>query len=705
MTLPSSGPLSLSDIQGEFGGSNPIGINEYYAGGGLVPSGTTGTYGAVPTSGQISIQNFYGTSNYIPVYIEDLFCTQIYLGNGSTQTITNNINLSSNGGAVWFKRRDGAENHEIYDTARGVGNRILPNTTFEQFSGGTLSAFNSNGFSMSAGGNTNQSGMTYASWTFRKQPKFFDVVTYTGNGANRTIAHNLGSVPGCIIVKNLSARPTNWQVYHRGLTSAAYGVQLNSTNAQATDSTLWNSTAPTSSVFSLGTNNDVNTSGYDYVAYLFAHNAGGFGLTGSDNIISCGVATMPGAGGSVTVNLGYEPQWILWKDRNHSGGYWWIFDNMRGYAVPDGSANGAGGNAKVLFANTDGAENTYTYGGLTSTGFVIPSNFNYSDNNTDIIYVAIRRGPMKIPTDATKVFYPRGAYSDSNNQAQTYGMSYADMSWLRYLYQAGGVASNGQIAVSDRLRSNGTTGAYDLITLSTSTEAQAVNALYVTNISPIRNGYVGTNTLGTGNDGAFWFFQRSPSFFDIVGYSGTGAAQYVNHNLGTSPQLMFFKSRNAAGTWLTYSATTGNNAYLRLETSDASTSTGGTQLFGTSSTQFYIYSGFSASANVYVAYLFASCPGVSKVSSYSGTGATQTISCGFAARFVMIKRTDSTGNWWFWDTARGMVSGSDFRLTLNDNSVELNNNWVYTDASGFQIVTTDASVNASGGTYIYLAIA
>ena len=73
MTLPSSGPLSLSDIQTEFGGSNPIGINEYYAGGGLVPAGTSGTYGAVPTSGQISIQNFYGTSNYIPIYIEEVF--------------------------------------------------------------------------------------------------------------------------------------------------------------------------------------------------------------------------------------------------------------------------------------------------------------------------------------------------------------------------------------------------------------------------------------------------------------------------------------------------------------------------------------------------------------------------------------------------------------------------------------------------------
>lgn len=96
---------------------------------------------------------------------------------------------------------------------------------------------------------------------------------------------------------------------------------------------------------------------------------------------------------------------------------------------------------------------------------------------------------------------------------------------------------------------------------------------------------------------------------------------------------------------------------------------------------------------------------MSKVGTYSGTGATQTISCGFAVRFVLIKRTDSTGDWWVWDTARGMVANNDNRQALNTGLAQTNQNWVYTDASGFQIVTTDASVNASGGTYIYLAIA
>jgi len=117
--------------------------------------------------------------------------------------------------------------------------------------------------------------------------------------------------------------------------------------------------------------------------------------------------------------------------------------------------------------------------------------------------------------------------------------------------------------------------------------------------------------------------------------------------------------------------------------------------------------GVNTSGDTYVAYLFATCAGVSKVGSYTGTGATQTIDCGFTggARWVMVKRTDSTGDWYVWDTARGMVSGTDPSLLFNSASAEVNANSVYTTGVGFQIVSTAAGINASGGTYIFLAIA
>jgi hypothetical protein len=115
------------------------------------------------------------------------------------------------------------------------------------------------------------------------------------------------------------------------------------------------------------------------------------------------------------------------------------------------------------------------------------------------------------------------------------------------------------------------------------------------------------------------------------------------------------------------------------------------------------------SGDTYVAYLFATCAGVSKVGSYTGNGSSQTIACGFTAgsRFVLIKRTDSTGDWYVWDSARGIVAGNDPHLSLNDAAAEVTtDDSVDTDNSGF-IVNQDAAtnVNVTSATYIFLAIA
>ena len=117
----------------------------------------------------------------------------------------------------------------------------------------------------------------------------------------------------------------------------------------------------------------------------------------------------------------------------------------------------------------------------------------------------------------------------------------------------------------------------------------------------------------------------------------------------------------------------------------------------------------NTSGSTYVAYLFATCPGVSKVGSYTGTGTTQTINCGFTggARFVLIKRTDSTGDWYTYDTARGIVSGNDPYLLLNSTSAEVTiTDFIDPVSTGFALDSTAlATINVSGGSYIFLAIA
>jgi len=649
------------------------------------------------TKGAASAQGFggIGGGSSGPVnYIEDVFSTYLYTGNGSTKTITNGIDLAGKGGLVWIKARTAAQSHLLYSSSLS-GNRLFSNSTngYQSVTSTDDIEYLSTGFTS---GSDIGSGQDLVSWTFREQPKFFDVVTYTGNGTNRTISHNLGSVPGCIIVKRTDTS-ANWQVYHRSLTSAAYSIQLNLTNAEASATTVWNSTAPTSTVFSVGTDSTVNANGGTYVALLFAHNAGGFGLTSTDNVISCGSFTTDGSG-NASVTLGYEPQWLLVKMTNSTGN-WTIVDNMRGWPVTTISQ-------KPLFPNTSGAEATNSTNATfpTATGFI--NDATYLGAGNTYIYIAIRRGPMKVPTSGTSVFYPTGAYSDSNNQAPTFGMPYADMSWLRYAYQdSGGIPTTGTIAVSDRLRGNGTTGAYDLVTNSTAAEAQATAVLYVTNMSPSRNNYVGTNTPATGQTGAFWFFRRAPSFFDEVCWTPDGTTdQQIPHNLAAVPELIISKLRSG-GTqaWLVYSATLGTGSLLTLNTSDAALAI---TRWGTPTSTYFILNNQSSSPRV--AYLFATVAGVSKVGSYTGTGALQTINCGFTggARFVLIKRTDSTGDWYVYDSARGISSGNDPYLLLNSTAAEVTvTNYVDTTSVGFQVTAAaPAGLNANGGTYIFLAV-
>jgi len=154
------------------------------------------------------------------LYVEDVFSTYLYTGNNSTQTITNGIDLSGEGGLVWFKRRSTARAHILIDTERGNTSYLQSNENLPAETGITnaITSFNSDGFSIYDQQDINGNAETVASWTFRKAEKFFDVVTYTGNGVTgRAVSHNLGVAPAVIIVKNLSTSNRAWQVYHSSL--------------------------------------------------------------------------------------------------------------------------------------------------------------------------------------------------------------------------------------------------------------------------------------------------------------------------------------------------------------------------------------------------------------------------------------------------------------------------------------------------------
>jgi hypothetical protein len=649
------------------------------------------------TKGASSAQGFGLTTPVQQLnYIEDVFSTWLYTGTGAVQTITNGIDLAGKGGLVWTKVRSVSDSHNLQDTARGATLKLSTDLVNGQLTqANSLTSFSSNGYSLGSDTNAQVNGntKTYVSWTFREQPKFFDIVTYTGDGANRTITHNLGSVPGCIIVKRTDTSG-NWQVYHRSLANTQYMV-LNSTAAVATGATRWNSTTPTSTVFSVGTDATVNASGGTYVAYIFAHDAGGFGNAGTDNVISCGSFTTDGSG-IATVTLGYEPQWVLSKKTNGISD-WIIVDSMRGNPTPYPQI----ANQQILRANTSGAEGaTYGYPQPTATGFITTS----LDLSSTYIYIAIRRGPMKTPTVGTSVFGLNARTGTGANATVTGGQT--DDAVL--IKNRGGTDTS---VLSTRL-----TGTGLLYPYGTEAESAAPPDILQANPWDVMNGVkVGTTsslTNASANTFINYLFRRAPGFFDVVCYTGTGVVRTVNHNLGVAPELIIVKCRSEPFQWPVYSSSLGATDFVSLDMSSATAAN--SQIWNnTQPTANVFTTGVNAVLNgigrTYVAYLFATVAGVSKVGSYTGTAATLTVNCGFTtgARFVLIKRTDSTGDWYVWDSARGITAGNDPYWRLNALAAEVTTtDWVDTAASGFELSNSAGNLaNVVGGTYIFLAIA
>jgi hypothetical protein len=666
------------------------------------------------TSGAASYDAFGGGGKFVPSYIEEVFGTWLYTGTGASQTVTNGIDITGKGGLVWIKSRSGTTGHRLTDTIRGATKSLVSETTAGEATESTgLTAFGTTGFTIGADVDYNTSDAIYASWAFAKKTKFFDIQTWTGTGSNRTISHSLGSVPGCIMVKRTDTTG-DWQVYHRSLANTEYLV-LNSTAGKATGATRWNSTTATSSVFSLGTDATVNASAGTYVAYIFAHDAGGFGLTGTDNVVTCG--TYVGTGSPLTITLGYEPQWVLIKTTGGNLEGWSILDNMRGMPVT--------GTTPYLFANSSVVENqTSNFNArVTATGFVVDA--STSNEGLDYIYIAIRRGPMKVPTDATKVFAPVAYTGTSADNRLVDAGILTDMTMARIRT----TTSTGGFYVADRLRANAS-----LATTSTNSENTDLDS-FMTPTVGYGSSFSAMNGFGVGNDTTrqlnqsstsqlAYAFQRAPSFFDVVCYKGDSVSgRQVSHNLGVPPQLIIVKSRSTSTSYTGPVVGFGSDQSVLLNTAEAEgTQIGGyPQVLNVSSRKSYFVvldsngdetgsqDGVNYVTTTYVAYLFATCAGVSKVGSYTGTGTTLQVNCGFTggARFVLIKRTDSTGAWHVWDTARGIVSGNDPYLLFNTTAAEVTNtDYIDTYSAGFEISSTaPAAINASGGSFIFLAIA
>jgi len=624
-----------------------------------------------------------------------------FTANGSPTIVENGTEYvadSGEGGLVWFGRRDNGDNHFMSDTVRGATKTLRSNTNgAETTDTSAVTSFTSSGFTLGGDGSVNNSSGTFVAWTFAKQAKFFDIVTYTGSGSvNHTINHNLGSVPGTIIFKRTGASD-NWGVYHRSHTG-----YLILDRDQAGESTVVIDNVTSTSFRITRDFSFINEGSNTYVAYLFAHDAQDFGTDSDEAIIKCGSYTGNGNSDGPTIDLGFEPQWIMWKRADSGTESWHIRDVMRGMPV---TASG-----KDLYADSSSAEGSTTNEGPipTANGFkLVGTNTNGNASGGTYIYMAIRR-PHKPASEfaATNLFKvaPRSNTASADNAFVSNFP--VDMGMSR------NVLASTEMRIGARL-----TGDQYLETPTADAETTESDWGGWDSMNSVSLGF--SKSAETPIEKYGWMFRRAPGFFDVVCYTGSGSAgtMTINHNLGVVPEMMWVKARSASYNWWAAHTFTASNAVKQYPAVNGAQA-GSTESYGTSlglnaqptSTSFVVNTDTMIGRTYdWVAYLFASVDGISKVGTYTGTTNDVNVDCGFSsgARFVLVKRTDAVGDWYLWDSERGIVAGNDPYILLSTTGAQdSSEDFIDPLSSGFTITSNATTpLNANNGTYLFYAIA
>ena len=544
-------------------------------------------------------------------------------------------------------------------------------------------------------GNLAHSGSNHASWTFRKAKKFFDIVTYSGTGSTRTLSHNLDCEIGQIWIKCTSSA-YNWQVFSKGV--GGY-MQLNLKDGEAgsTGTTFFNN-ATTTQFTITGGGNTLNASGETYVAYLFAHNNnnGTFGPDGDQDIIKVGTYTGDGNATGALQNLGFEPQFILIKNTNLNTERWHVYDDTRGIHHER--------NDYYLMPNENGAELNHETVQVEPTGFrPMTSDDKTNGSGRSYLYMAIRRGPLAVPEDATKVFSPNVATSDN-----IFNLGFdADLN-INAL-----TTSGYERYVLTKMLSH-----YNLQANTTNNETNQGSGVKwfdtKSNFINLNDSWWSTNT-----NLVSWTWKRAPSYLDIRAYVGTGSARTITHGLTVQPEMIWIKRRDSSQSWAVYhkglNDGTDPEDYAIELNSDSSEFNVEHYFNDTAPTSSVFTVGTHNAVNYntgfYVAYLFATAAGVSKVGSYTSTGADQNIDCGFTngARFVLVKRVSGTGDWILFDSARGITANTDGHIRLNQSYAQDTDAYVDIEphSSGFTVNHGSVHVggDAAGQKFIFYAIA
>ena len=332
------------------------------------------------------------------------FQVKTYTGTSGIHDVTLDGNSDMQPDFVWFKNRDVGYVHHLYDSSRGVTKALYSSgTNAEATITNGLTQFHTDGFRVTSAAAVNENSIVCWNWkanggttssntdgsiTSTVQADTdagFSIITYTGNATNSTVGHGLGVQPSVIINKKRGST-ASWSVWHSALLGTQL-LELNTTGATATVPAIWNSTVPTSSVFSIGTDGQTNSNNTTYVTYAFAEKQG---------YSKFGKYTGNGNADGTFVYTGFKPAFVLVKSSSATHN-WHILDNKRD---PENVVD------KYVNPDNDVAEATFTFGDFLSNGFKwrSSSGTSFNENGTSYIYMAFAENPFVtstgIPTTA-----------------------------------------------------------------------------------------------------------------------------------------------------------------------------------------------------------------------------------------------------------------------------------------------------------------
>ena len=321
------------------------------------------------------------------------FNTKLYTGTGSTQSITG---VGFQPDWVWIKARSIGYDNNLFDAVRGTEKRLRANDAPAQDTvSGSVTAFGTDGFTVGADAGVNANSETFASWNWKANgagsansdgtlastvsvntAAGISLVKYTGNGSSgATVGHGLGAKPDVIILKSYE-NGQQWAAYWEALGATKY-MRFNTTNAVATSAARWNDTEPTTSVFTIGNDGEVNTNTEDHIAYCFSEKKG-FSKFGKYD------ATGTSSDGPF-IYTGFPPAFVMIK-RYNSTENWYIFDDTRDTANPIEA---------VSYPNLSNADGSLNGGiDLLSNGFKIRNSNSAVGAGDNYIFMAFAAQPL-----------------------------------------------------------------------------------------------------------------------------------------------------------------------------------------------------------------------------------------------------------------------------------------------------------------------